>query len=107
MKVFRFCHQRPERSFHFNGRPWPLCARCSGIVLGQFAAMVWVMHQGQHVVGWIGLTLMVPTLADGWVQMKYGVESNNARRAITGSMAGIGSIIWTSWKVNFVLEYLN
>jgi uncharacterized membrane protein len=28
------CHQRPDRSFVAAGRPWPVCARCSGIYLG-------------------------------------------------------------------------
>jgi uncharacterized membrane protein len=27
------CHQRPERSFHLEGRPLPVCARCTGLYL--------------------------------------------------------------------------
>ena len=106
MNDMRFCHQRPERSFHIWGKQLPLCARCTGIVLGQLAAMIWMLCAGQPVVGWLGLALIVPTVLDGWLQMKFDFESNNARRCVTGVMAGIGCIIWTSWKVNFVLEYL-
>jgi uncharacterized protein (TIGR03382 family) len=25
------CHQRPERSFHLDGRQLPVCARCTGL----------------------------------------------------------------------------
>jgi uncharacterized membrane protein len=27
------CHQRPERSFHLDGRQLPVCARCTGLYL--------------------------------------------------------------------------
>jgi uncharacterized membrane protein len=27
------CHQRPERSFHVDGRQLPVCARCTGLYL--------------------------------------------------------------------------
>jgi uncharacterized membrane protein len=27
------CHQRPERSFHLDGHPLPVCARCTGLYL--------------------------------------------------------------------------
>jgi uncharacterized membrane protein len=27
------CHQRPDRSFHTAGTPWPVCGRCSGLYL--------------------------------------------------------------------------
>ena len=29
----RFCHQRPERSFHLDGAQMPVCARCAGLYL--------------------------------------------------------------------------
>jgi uncharacterized membrane protein len=28
------CHQRPERSYHVDGVPLPLCARCTGLHAG-------------------------------------------------------------------------
>ena len=32
------CHQLSERSFHFRGAQWPVCARCVGLYLGAAAA---------------------------------------------------------------------
>jgi hypothetical protein len=34
------CHQRPERSFHFWGAQFPVCARCAGIYVGAVAGAV-------------------------------------------------------------------
>jgi len=68
--------------------------------------MTWILYTGQPAFGWLGLALIVPTVLDGWLQMKFDFESNNARRVVTGLMAGIGCIIWTTWKVNIVLKYL-
>lgn len=31
---YAICHQIPERSFYWAGRPLPLCARCTGTFLG-------------------------------------------------------------------------
>jgi uncharacterized membrane protein len=28
------CHQRPERSFSWQGQSWPVCARCAGLYMG-------------------------------------------------------------------------
>jgi uncharacterized membrane protein len=37
----RICHQKPERTFHSAGVPWPVCARCSGLYLAApFGALV-------------------------------------------------------------------
>ncbi|BCS34151.1 hypothetical protein TBR22_A33800 [Luteitalea sp. TBR-22] len=36
----RICHQRPERSFHTHGVPWPVCGRCAGLYLAGAAGLV-------------------------------------------------------------------
>lgn len=80
--VYRFasyvCHQQPDRSFHWDGAPWPVCARCLGLyaaaplgalaaqadrprplsrggnvfllcLAGMFTALTWL---GEHLLGW-------------------------------------------------------
>jgi uncharacterized membrane protein len=37
------CHQRPERSFHLDGRPLPVCARCTGLYLAAPFGLAGVM----------------------------------------------------------------
>jgi uncharacterized membrane protein len=34
------CHQRPERSFHWDGAQLAVCARCTGIYLGACAMAI-------------------------------------------------------------------
>lgn len=37
------CHQRPERSFHLDGRQLPVCARCTGLYLAAPFGLAGVM----------------------------------------------------------------
>lgn len=37
---YAICHQLPARTFHLDGHPLPLCARCTGIYLGALTAFV-------------------------------------------------------------------
>ena len=37
------CHQRPERSFHLDGRPLAVCARCTGLYLAAPLGLAGVM----------------------------------------------------------------
>ncbi len=34
------CHRMPERSFFYKGHQFPVCARCTGVSIGQFAAVI-------------------------------------------------------------------
>ena len=37
---FAGCHQRPDRSFFINGHQFPVCARCTGVLIGQYSALI-------------------------------------------------------------------
>lgn len=37
------CHQQPDRSFHWHGAQFAVCARCTGIYTGAMLAMLWVL----------------------------------------------------------------
>ena len=105
MKIGRLygCHQRPERSFSFKGYQFPVCARCTGIILGEFFAFLFVHRQVQSFKR--GVFLIIPAFADGVIQLFKMQESNNARRFITGFLSGLGyvicikSIVWGILKV--------
>ena len=94
------CHQKPERSFHFKGKQFPLCARCTCIAV--------ITHCQNYL--WF-LLLLLPATIDGGIQLIFKIESNNTRRFITGFMAGIGVIytlisihLFTVW---WVTKFLN
>lgn len=83
------CHQRPERSFHYKGKPLPLCARCTGLAVGYCLSFITLLLLGFFSWWWI-LLLILPMLIDGTGQFFGRWTSNNLRRFLTGMPAGIG-----------------
>lgn len=80
------CHGLDSRSFHYKGQKFPLCARCTGELLGIFAALGSVAFVRPPL--WGLLVLMVPMVLDGGIQMFTSYESGNIRRLITGTLFG-------------------
>jgi len=86
---FGTCHRRPDRSFFYKNRQFPLCARCTGIAVGFSSLLYFIIAQSFFDL-WISIALILPTYLDGCIQLIWKVESNNTRRFITGLAAGIG-----------------
>ena len=85
------CHQKPDRSFFINGRQFPLCARCTGILIGYFIGIaVAIITKCQNHLYF--LLLLIPMIIDGIIQKAFKKESNNIRRLLTGILGGIGII---------------
>jgi uncharacterized membrane protein len=87
-KVFH-CHQLSERSLFFKGVQLPLCARCTGLVIGFLilGPLISIFSFGNMFVS---LALVLIMCADGFIQLKGILESTNIRRVLTGSGAGYG-----------------
>lgn len=80
------CHQMPERSFFIRGYQFPVCARCTGIIIGELVALLLsVVYQKYHI---LILTMLFPMLLDGTIQFFTQYVSNNTRRLITGILFG-------------------
>ena len=81
-KVCR-CHQLSERSFHYHGIQFPVCARCSGILTGFniIAPVITIFTFGNMYIS-LGLILLM--FLDGGLQMFTSYQSNNVKRFITG-----------------------
>ncbi len=88
---FTFCHRKPERSFFWKGKQFPVCARCTGIHIGYISFPIFLFHLFTLNI-WFTLALLLPTVIDGWTQAFFNRESNNITRLLTGIMAGIGSM---------------
>ena len=86
-----FCHQKPERSFFWKGKQFPLCARCTGIHLG-YLSMPLLFLDFVYIDLWISILLVLPTYIDGTLQAMLNWESTNFRRVTTGFLAGIGTM---------------
>jgi len=82
------CHCKDERSFHYLGKKFPICARCTGELCGICVALLSCFFFVPPI--YISLLLMVPMLADGFIQLTTSYESNNIKRLITGLLFGYG-----------------
>ena len=83
------CHQRPDRSFFFKGYQFPVCARCTGVVIGEIVA-VGLLLCGFHIPFYCSVLSILPLAVDGGIQYLHWIESTNFRRIITGLVAGFG-----------------
>ena len=84
------CHHRPERSFFYKGTQFPLCARCTGELLG---IILGICGYGFiHPKPVTAALLLLPLIVDGTVQALTSYTSTNGRRLLTGLLFGYGLI---------------
>jgi len=88
---FSYCHRKPERSFFWKGKQFPLCARCTGINLGYFSLPFFIFGLIEISILWTVL-MILPTYIDGAIQAYFNIESTNSRRFITGLLSGVGTM---------------
>ena len=81
------CHQMPDRSFFIGEYQFPLCARCTGIVIGHILGLA---VSAFHAVSFMSLLGTLPLMIDGTVQKFTSYESTNGRRLFTGILYGFG-----------------
>ena len=105
-----FCHRKPERSFFWKGKQFPVCARCTGIFLGYFSFPFFLFDIFAINIWWT-LALILPTYIDGWSQVFLDRSSNNFLRFTSGFIAGIGIMslvtIIGQFLGNFILSLLH
>lgn len=84
------CHQMPERSFFVRGYQFPLCARCTGLMIGYVIGITsWHFVDVSPV--W-SAAICIPLIVDGVTQYVRWRESDQALRPITGILCGIGCV---------------
>ena len=95
------CHQLPNRSFFVCGYQLPVCARCTGIITGEFLCVFtwWILK----IPLVICILLIVPMLIDGTVQYKTKYTSTNTKRFITGAMFGYGFFYIILLSITFII----
>lgn len=80
------CHQRPERSFFIHGRQFPVCARCTGVFIGEVLGVIF-FNVLELPILWL-LIFPLIMLADWGIQYITHRESTNIRRVISGLLCG-------------------
>ena len=82
------CHQRPDRSFFFRGKQFPVCARCTGVFLGEcvsFFSFRFIKPSIPLLLVFFGVMFL-----DWLIQALAIRESTNFRRLVTGLLCGYG-----------------
>lgn len=82
------CHQMPERSFFLKGYQFPVCARCTGVIISAVIATVVFIKRKLPIRICIALSSIM--LIDWSLQYLKIKESTNTRRFITGLIGGFG-----------------
>lgn len=100
------CHQLPERSCYYNGSQFPVCARCTGVIIGQLLAIISIICLPIRFGLLTYISLMLPALVDWAIQEFMKIESNNHRRIVTGSLLGFGYAMTCFLMMSFAINYL-
>lgn len=99
MKLFsKTCHQKSDRSFFLNNYQFPVCARCTGLLIGYILGILSLFFNFRISII-LSLIFMAIMFIDWFIQYKKLLYSTNARRLLTGFFCGFGviSILATSY----------
>ena len=82
------CHQMSERSFFIKGYQFSVCARCTGVIISYFLALILFK---KYKVPWQLCIIMAGIMLTDWSLQYFGIkESTNSRRFVTGLIGGFG-----------------
>lgn len=106
MLIFKWipCHRKLERTIQIGSYTFPLCARCSAILIGYFSLPIIFIISS--LSWWYIPILMLPLLIDGYTQKWKWRESNNVYRFITGLLFGIAQSILIVRSVVYLTNLL-
>ncbi|GBU28535.1 hypothetical protein R84B8_02094 [Treponema sp. R8-4-B8] len=85
------CHQLHERSFSIKGYQFPLCARCTGLFIGQTCGLIFSFFYIKYDIKYLflfALIFFVLLGIDGFGQYINLWVSTNLRRFLTGITCG-------------------
>jgi uncharacterized membrane protein len=85
------CHQLHDRSFFFKGYQFPVCARCTGLFIGQVMGLslfYFFLKFDLKILFMLAFISLLALGIDGILQVKKIYFSNNLRRLITGILCG-------------------
>lgn len=97
------CHQRGDRSFFIGKWQFPVCSRCTGILLGQIICIILYIF-GIRIPIYICIAFLLIMFLDWYMQYKKIKESTNTRRLITGTLAGIAQVAIIANIIIFIMN---
>ena len=97
------CHCRSDRSFYYRGEQFPICARCTGELLGIIFSLFSCFFF--RLPAWLAAVFTLPLCVDGLVQLKTSYESTNVKRVVTGFLFGYGLFMLFALSVIYVFQF--
>lgn len=98
------CHQSPERSFFYRGKQFPVCARCTGVMIGQIITYLTFFCIPPSIrICIIGCAVM---FIDWFVQFVGIKKSTNIRRLITGIIGGYSTAAICCLLIKYIISLL-
>lgn len=79
-----------SRSFYYKDYQFPICARCTGVFLGEISSVIAILL-GFRVPLYVAIILLAIMGLDWFIQEINILQSTNLRRLITGLFGGIGT----------------
>ena len=99
------CHQMPERSFFIYGYQLPVCARCTGVILGEIVAIVLLLLNIK--INIVMCFILLATMGIDWfIQYIKILQSTNFRRLITGTSGGVGLTYFYYYFILYLKDLL-
>ena len=102
---FTLCHRLPDRTFCVKGHYFPVCSRCTGLIIGSFSFFPFLYYDYiQYSLNLLifSVLIMFPTFIDGYTQLIGLRESNNILRFFTGLLGGLGLVIFMMMFLRFL-----
>ncbi len=94
-RLYLFCHGVPDRCFTIRGHTFPICARCTGLLIGVAAGFLGpaTLHLGPIAAIGVASLFVGPLLVDGFTQLAGLRQSTNPLRLATGLIGGLGLVL--------------
>ena len=96
------CHQLPERSFSFRGKQFPVCARCTGVFIGEVLG-IFLFEVGE-ISNIIAVVFSLIMFADWFVQYKFHYESNTEINNRSSVRICVRKYHYEIFKIFYVIE---
>lgn len=98
------CHQRTDRSFFYKGYQFPMCARCTGVMVGYLFAIPAYFIYTLNISTYIVLSAVM--FVDWYIQYLKIRTSTNVRRFISGTLGGFSLMSLELVLLEFIISFL-
>lgn len=96
------CHQLAHRSFFYKEYQFPVCARCTGVIISSIIAMIMFFFYPINFL--IAILLSFIMFIDWFIQYIEIKESTNTRRFATGILGGYGFMTLQMYFYTYIIK---